>query len=157
MGVCIERNHRVGAITLYGSNTQVTTAKIGINNLLVQIIDEGHNTYLEKLSEYPAGLVSAMLREFGVSLETLHGMEGVHSVRFLVSQRRIEIVATQAGYQTVSQVLGSLAGRTPGAESHQEEEECPVCLTPPERGERVRLEHCGHRYCSSCLHMQLLS
>ena len=30
---------------------------------------------------------------------------------------------------------------------------CPVCLSPPEAGEEVRLQHCGHLHCRGCLAM----
>ena len=34
---------------------------------------------------------------------------------------------------------------------------CPVCFTPPENDERVRLHACGHLYCSGCLNMAIES
>ena len=34
---------------------------------------------------------------------------------------------------------------------------CPVCFTPPESDERVRLHACGHLYCSGCLNMAIES
>ena len=36
-------------------------------------------------------------------------------------------------------------------------EVCPVCFTPPESEERIRLQNCGHLYCTDCLKMQINS
>ena len=106
------------------------------------------------MQQYPKGIVSAMLKQFGVDLRVLHDLGGVHSVKFLVSQRKLEVVASQEALTKVLETLRGLAEEL-SADSEYEEECCPVCLSPPEGDHRVRLQHCGHLYCSPCLHMQI--
>ena len=154
-GAYLERG-RDGALTIFGSVSQANKARTLINALLSKIIDDGHNTSLESLDKYPNGLVSAMLKEFGVDLKYLHDKEGVHDVKFLVLQRNLKIVASPAGLQQVQEELLNIAEQLPEVGSLGEEEECcPVCLSPPEDGRR--LEHCGHIYCLPCLTLQILS
>ena len=154
-GAYLERG-RDGALTIFGSVSQANKARTLINALLSKIIDDGHNTSLESLDKYPNGLVSAMLKEFGVDLKYLHDKEGVHDVKFLVLQRKLRIVASPAGLQQVQEELLNIAEQLPEVGPLGEEEECcPVCLSPPEDGRR--LEHCGHIYCSPCLTLQILS
>ena len=97
-----------------------------------------------------------MLKEFGVDLKYLHDKEGVHDVKFLVLQRKLRIVASPAGLQQVQEELLNIAEQLPEVGHLGEEEECcPVCLSPPEDGRR--LEHCGHIYCLPCLTLQIMS
>jgi len=131
-------------------------ARTEINNVLSKIIDDGHNTFHEHLSQFPNGFVREMLTEFDADLKVLHAMEGVHEVKFLVGPRKLKIVSSSQGHVELMEALRSLAARMPEA-SQDEEEACSVCLTPPEGKERVRLEVCGHLYCSPCLAMQVMS
>ena len=154
-GAYLERSLVDGALTIFGSVSQANKAKTQINALLSKIIDDGHNTSLESLDKYPKGLVSAMLKEFGVELERLHEKDGVHDVKFLVPQRKLRIIASPGGLQQVKTELGRISEQLPEVDCLKEEECCPVCLSTPEDGRR--LEHCGHIYCSSCLTLQILS
>ena len=153
-GAFLERGQD-GALNIYGSVSQVNKARMRINELLLKIDDDGHNTYLESLKKYPNGLVSAMLKEFGVDLKYLYDKEGVHDVKFLVLQRKLRIVASPEGLQQVQKELENLAEQLPKVDNFVEKECCPVCLSPPEDGKR--LEHCGHIYCSPCLTLQIIS
>ena len=153
-GAFLERG-RDCAITIFGSVSKANKARTLINALLSKIIDDGHNTSLESLDKYPNGLVSAMLKEFGVDLKYLHDKEGVHDVKFLVLQRKLRIVASPEGLRMVQEALKDVAEQLPEAGHLGDEECCPVCLSPPEDGKR--LEHCGHIYCSPCLTLQILS
>ena len=49
--------------------------------------------------------------------------------------------------------IGDLARRMDGSLFEATEAACPVCLSPPEAGEEVRLQHCGHLHCRGCLAM----
>lgn len=155
-GAYLEKNQKDGSLTIYGSEAQTNMARTEINNVLSKIIDDGHNTFHEHLSQFPNGFVREMLTEFDADLKVLHAMEGVHEVKFLVGPRKLKIVSSSQGHVELMEALRSLAARMPEA-SQDEEEACPVCLTPPEGKERVRLEVCGHLYCSPCLAMQVMS
>ena len=155
-GAYLEKNQRDGSLTIYGSDSQTNMARIEINTVLSKIIDDGHNTFHEHLSQFPNGFVRKMLTEFDTDLNVLHAIEGVHEVRFLVGQRKLKIVSSNEGHVGLMEILTNLAARMPEA-FQGEEEACPVCLTPPEGKERARLELCGHLYCSPCLAMQVMS
>ena len=139
---------------MYGSEAQTNQAKTMINALLKKIIEDGYNTLHESLQNYPKGIVGAMLKRFGTDLGILHELEGVHSVKFLVSQRKLEVVASLNSLEEVLDAIRGLAGELSEA-ADSEEESCPVCLVPPKAGERSRLQHCGHLYCSPCLLLQI--
>ena len=155
-GAILEQG-RDGTLNIYGLVSQVNEARMRINELLFKIFHNGHNTYLESLNKYPHGLVSAMLKEFGVDLKSLYDKEGVHEVKFLVLQRKLRIIASPEGLQRVQKMLENLAEQLPAPEVNNvgETECCPVCLSPPVDGKR--LEYCGHIYCLPCLTLQILS
>ena len=125
-----------------------------INALLKKIIEDGYNTFHESLQNYPKGIVGAMLKRFGADLGILHELEGMHSVKFLVSQRKLEVVASPSSLEEVLDATRGLAGELSEA-ADSEEENCPVCLVPPEAGENTRLQHCGPLYCSPHLCTQI--
>ena len=122
--------------------------------LLKKIIEDGYNTFHESLQNYPKGIVGAMLKRFGADLGILHELEGMHSVKFLVSQRKLEVVASPSSLEEVLDATRGLAGELSEA-ADSEEESCPVCLVPPEAGESTRLQHCGPLYCSPHLCTQI--
>ena len=49
----------------------------------------------------PNGLVKEMVKTFGPDFRSLLDMEGVHSVKYLVSMRRLEVIASPSGYSEV--------------------------------------------------------
>ena len=65
------------------------------------MIDDGSITFLEDMRNYPCGLVKEMISSFGRDFQDLHDIEGVHSVKYLVSKRKLEIESTELGYQEV--------------------------------------------------------
>ena len=42
-----------------------------------------------------------MVKTFGPDFRSLLDMEGVHSVKYLVSMRRLEVIASPSGYSEV--------------------------------------------------------
>ena len=72
-----------------------------LSRLLGKIIDDGHNTYHEDIRKFPNGLVKDMIREFGSDFTDLHEIEGVHSVKYLVNLRKIEVVSSKLGFVEV--------------------------------------------------------
>ena len=59
-------------------------------------------------------------------------------------------------YFKVKSALDNLA-KTVNPGMFEDIEMCPVCFTPPENDERVRLQVCGHLYCLGCLNMAIES
>ena len=49
----------------------------------------------------PNGLVKEMIKTFGPDFRSLLDIEGVHSVKYLVNMRRLEVIASQSGYSQV--------------------------------------------------------
>eukprot|EP00092_Neocalanus_flemingeri_P010139 GFUD01010926.1.p1 GENE.GFUD01010926.1~~GFUD01010926.1.p1 ORF type:complete len:1441 (+),score=302.82 GFUD01010926.1:406-4323(+) len=154
--VFLEKNLKMGHLTIYGSDTQTNDAKTKINRLLGKIIDDGHNTFHDNIRSYPNGLIKDMIKSFGSDFKDLHDIEGVHSVKYLVNLKKIETVSSQLGYQEVKEAIDHLA-RSLTTDIDQDVETCPVCFTPPETNERIRLQNCGHLYCLDCLKMQINS
>ena len=64
----------------------------------------GHNIYHENMRNLPNGLVKEMIKTFGPDFRSLLDMEGVHSVKYLVNMRRLEVIASQSGYSEVMMV-----------------------------------------------------
>ena len=153
-GALLERGQD-DIVRIYGSNSQVAKAEAHISALLSKIVSDGYCTFIESLDKYPNGLVSTMLKKFGVDLQPLYDKEGVHDIKFLIQQRKLRIAASPEGFQCVLKELENIGKLLPEGGPLGDEESCPVCLSPPHDGKR--LEHCGHMYCSQCLVLQIMS
>ena len=104
---------------------------------------------------HPVGLIKEMLKVFGNDFQSLLDMEGVHSVKYLVNIRQLEIIASEEGFNKVKiEIVKVSQGLTP----HDDDEGdlCPVCFSAPDH-DQVRLEVCGHLYCAECFIMTISS
>ena len=61
----------------------------------------GHSAFHENMRNHPNGLVKEMIKTFGPDFRSLLDIEGVHSVKYLVNMRRLEVIASQPGYSQV--------------------------------------------------------
>ena len=104
---------------------------------------------------HPNGLVKEMLKAFGNDFQTLLDLDGVHSVKYLVNIRKVEIIASEEGWKRVKTEIESVSRSL--SDSPDDEELCPVCFSAPEDDEQVRLNLCGHLYCRDCLNMAIVS
>ena len=104
---------------------------------------------------HPNGLVKEMLKAFGNDFQTLLDLDGVHSVKYLVNIRKVEIIASEGGWKKVKTEIESVSRSL--SDSPDDEELCPVCFSTPEDDEQVRLNLCGHLYCRDCLNMAFVS
>ena len=68
---------------------------------LSKLVQAGHSVFHENMSHQPSGLVKEMIRHFGPDFRTLLDMEGVHSVKYLVNMRKLEIIASESAYKEV--------------------------------------------------------
>ena len=49
----------------------------------------------------PSGLVKEMIRQFGPDFRTLLDIDGVHSVKYLVNLRKLEIISSESAFKEV--------------------------------------------------------
>ena len=71
---------------------------------LSTLVTAGHSVFHENMRSHPNGLVKEMIKTFGPDFRSLLDIEGVHSVKYLVNMRRLEVIASQPGYSQVKMV-----------------------------------------------------
>ena len=54
------------------------------------------------MRQQPSGLVKEMIRRFGPDFRTLLEIDGVHSIKYLVNLRKLEVISSKAAYTQVS-------------------------------------------------------
>ena len=69
---------------------------------LSKLVEAGHEVFQENMRNYPNGLVKEMIKKFGPDFRSLLEIDGVHSVKYLVGIRRLEIIASHSAYKQVS-------------------------------------------------------
>lgn len=53
------------------------------------------------MRRHPNGLVKEMLKALGNDFQRLLEMDGVHSVKYLVNIRKVEIISSEEGWKKV--------------------------------------------------------
>ena len=70
-------------------------------SFLGEIITSGHSVYYEDMRRNPQGLIKEMLQKFGADFRDLLELPGVHSIKYLVSLKKLEIISSEDGFQQV--------------------------------------------------------
>ena len=70
-------------------------------SFLGEIITSGHSVYYEDMRRNPQGLIKEMLQKFGADFRDLLELPGVHSIKYLVSLKKLEIISSEDGFQLV--------------------------------------------------------
>ena len=73
--------------------------------MIGELVETGHNACHEDFARAPQGMIKEMLKKFGVDFQQLVDIEGVYSVKYLVGIRKLEIIASEPGYNKVTCLL----------------------------------------------------
>ena len=148
-------DRRTMTIKIYGTEANVTRAKVELNDKLNKL--EGHESkcYQLKAPEKPPGLMKHLISVFGLDLQGLTSREGITTAVLDPRRHTLTVFATSEAHTYINQVVKSFAGDTmPNRE--EDEIECCVCLSPVDDPKNVfRLEYCGHAYCPDCIQLQV--
>lgn len=68
---------------------------------LSTLVTAGHSVFHENMRNHPNGLVKEMVKTFGPDFRSLLDIDGVHSVKYLVNMRRLEVIASKPGHSQV--------------------------------------------------------
>ena len=66
------------------------------------LVEAGHSVFHENMRQQPSGLVKEMIRRFGPDFRTLLEIDGVHSIKYLVNLRKLEVISSKAAHIQVS-------------------------------------------------------
>ena len=72
--------------------------------MIGELVETGHNAYHEDFATAPQGMIKEMLKKFGADFQQLVDIDGVFSVKYLVGIRKLEIIASEQGYNKVIQI-----------------------------------------------------
>ena len=70
----------------------------------MKILQSGHNVYHIDMVKNPQGLVKEMLKKFGPDFKHMLDLPGVHSIKYLVNRKKLELIASDVGCKKVSGV-----------------------------------------------------
>ena len=148
-------DRRTMTIKIYGTEANVTHAKVELNKKLSKL--EGHESkcYQLKAPEKPPGLMKHLISVFGLDLQGLTSREGITTAVLDPRRHTLTVFATSEAHTYISQVIKSYAGDTT-PNRKEDEVECCVCFTPVDNLKNIfRLEYCGHAYCLDCIQLQV--
>ena len=151
---CICTNFRTMTINMYGTEANLTRAKIMLNETF-NILDEGRCYEIPlKAPGMPPGVMKQLVSQYGHSLQEIVEMEGVTTARLDPQRQILTLLATSDANRRIRDIIAEFLQGTP--ELQHSEVECCACFTGIESPSEVfRLEYCGHTYCLDCVQMQV--
>ena len=152
---CICTNFRTMTINMYGTEANLTRAKIMLNETF-DFVDQGRKCYEIHLKApgMPPGVMKQLVSQYGHTLQGMIEMEGVTTARLDPQRHVLTLLATSDANKHIREVIAKFLQGTP--ELQHSEVECCTCFTGIESPSEVfRLEYCGHTYCLDCIQMQV--
>lgn len=152
---CLCTNFRTMTINMYGSEANLTRAKIMLNATF-NFLDTGSKCYEIhlKAAGMPPGVMKQLVSQYGHSLQGMIEMEGVTTARLNPQRHILTLLATSDAHKHIREVIARFLQGTP--ELQHSDVECCACFTAIESpSDAFRLEYCGHTYCLDCIQMQV--
>ena len=149
-------DRRTMTIKIYGTEANVTRAKVELNGKLCKL--EGHESqcYPLKAPEKPPGLMKHLINVFGLDLQGLTSREGITTAVLDPRRHTLTVFATSEAHTYINQVIKSYADGDKMPNREEDQVECCVCFTPVDNLQSIfRLEYCGHAYCLDCIQLQV--
>ena len=149
-------DRRTMTIKIYGTEANVTRAKVELNEKLGKL--EGHESrcYQLKAPEKPPGLMKHVMSLFGLDLQGLTSQKGVTAAALDPHRHTLNVFATSEAHAFISQIIKGYAAEDVISKGEKNEINCCVCFTPVDNPKNVfRLEYCGHAYCLDCIQLQV--
>ena len=149
-------DQRTMTIKIYGTEANVTRAKVELNGKLCKL--EGHESqcYALKAPEKPPGLMKHLITTFGLDLQGLTSQEGVTTAVLDPRKHTLTVFATSETHTYIDQLIKSYAHGDTVPNREEDEVECSVCFTTVDNPQNIiRLEYCGHAYCLDCIQLQV--
>ena len=149
-------DRRTMTIKIYGTEANVTRAKVELNEKLSKL--EGHESkcYQLKAPGKPPGLMKHLMSLFGLDLQGLTSQEGVTAAELDPRRHTLNVFATNEAHTFISQILKGYAAEDVIPKREENEINCCVCFTPVDNPKNIfRLEYCGHAYCLDCIQVQV--
>ena len=153
----IYADRRTMTIKIYGTEANVTRAKIQLNETLCKL--EGHESkcYELKAPGKPPGLMKHLITTFGLELQVLTNQEGIETATLDPRRHVLTVFATKEAHTFISQLIEAYDPQVIATTNREEAEfVCCVCFTQIDSPKDIfRLEYCGHTYCLDCIQLQI--
>jgi ATP-dependent RNA helicase DHX8/PRP22 len=107
-----------------------------------------------KSSDYPRGMMKALVVAYGPDLEKLKQDCGATILDLVIHQHAVCFQGSSEACDTLERLLGELANGLPQQQRNEATEdslpECPVCFVEVAKDSFHVMEYCGHVYCKEC-------
>lgn len=153
----IYADRRTMTIKIYGTEANVTRAKIQLNETLCKL--EGHESkcYELKAPGKPPGLMKYLIAQFGLELQVLTNQDGIETATLDPRKHVLTVFATKEAHTFICELIEAYDPQAIATINGEEAEfVCCVCFTPIDSPKDIfRLEYCGHNYCLDCIQLQI--
>ena len=149
-------DRRTMTIKIYGTEANVTHAKVELNEKLCKLKGHKSKCYQLKSPGKPPGLMKHLMSLFGLDLQGLTSQEGVTAAALDPHRHTLSVFATSEAHISISQIINGYAAEDVVPKGEENEVCCCACFTPVDNPKHIfRLEYCGHAYCLDCIQLQV--
>ena len=153
-------NYRTMSVCIYGTETNRSSAKIGLNSKLDELArsDTTLKEFKLKAAGQPPGIMKHLVSRFGLHMQGMVKERGISAVELDAQKHILSVYGTQEAHKLISEIIKQYCSNFQVRRTRidQDEVECCTCFTPIETPSEIfRLEYCGHAYCLDCVSLQV--
>jgi len=160
LGVKTRVDDRQSSVFIHATNRQLADEA---ERELTQLLSAKDADVCDEISlrstDYPRGLMKALVIQYGLNLEQLKQKTGVDLLELILRQHKIRVQGSNDAYDKLIRLINEKASTvmterclltSSCPSTDQRRRDCPVCLSAIERNSVFVLESCSHVFCRDC-------
>ncbi|PVD31685.1 hypothetical protein C0Q70_07103 [Pomacea canaliculata] len=154
----ISVDSRLGTIAIHGTEAACTQVYIEVNNYLDLVQSGTVEEMTLKGGDRPAGVLKALLMEYGEDLDRFRASSGLFVVSVDYRKHKLRLTGSPESIEKAHDIVNKVVEKMKRSSRKDDEEDtidCVICQCPVEAKELYRLELCAHPYCLDCLKHQV--
>ena len=154
----IRNDERQMVVTVLGLKDNRTKACEMIKTVVQRLNATADVDVCLKGDDNPLGLMKALVLKYGIKFEALKELTGLKKIALNFRHHEIALTGSNESTQKAVEIISAMRTELDNRANITRDtslQECPVCLSPIEETDMIRLEFCGHAYCKECLTTQV--